>query len=192
MTDKTTPDAELSPEAAQLLAEQTAAQIEASPSTAADQAATAAAITERGPGLPAEADIDKFMEDMKAQFAGMSAELNALKAQQAAALVADGGPLAVRYAQGAADKIGALVTAHPDAPRDHFAPAVKAAAELADAATAAAKGNGSAGALQAAEQALSRFFDRTHWRNWGKHIDFSAIVDDVGTAVDEGLKLASA
>ena len=191
MTDKTAGEP-LSPEAAELLREQTEAQVGASPNVAGDQAATAAAITDRGATLPAEAEIDAFMEDMRAKFATMSAELETLKAQQAAALVADGAPLAVRYAQGAADKVSALVAAHPDAPRDHFAPAVEAAAALADAAGKAAKGNGDATALQSAEQALSRFLDRTHWRNWGKHIDFSAIADDAAEAVSEALKLVSA
>lgn len=191
MTDKTTPDGELSPEAAQLLAEQTAAQVAASPTTADVQAETAAAITDRGPTLPAEADIDAFMEDMRAKFASMSAELESLKAQQAAALVADGGPLVTRYAQGAADKVAALVTSHPDAPRDHFAPAVAAAAELADAAGKLAKGSGPAAAVEAAAGKLTRFLGRTHWREWGKHIDFSAIADDAETAVDEALKLAA-
>lgn len=184
----------LSAEGAALLAEQQAAANATQPSPAADQAATAAAIAaaQRGPELPAESAIDKFMAEIKADYARVAAELEALKAQQQAALVAGGGPMAVRYAQGAADKVAALVAAHPDAPPGHFTAAVDAAAALADQAAQLVKGSGgSVSALQAAGAALERFATRTHWRTWGKHIDWSAILGDVETAVDEGLKLAA-
>lgn len=190
MTDGTQ-DEPLSPEAQQLLAEQAAQLPAAQPSPAADQAATAAQMTDRGPVLPAESEIDAFMTQMREQFASMSAELNALKAQQAAALQAGGGPMVTRYAQGAADKVAALIAAHPDAPRDHFAPLADAAGKLADAAGALVKSGGDSGKLESAAAAVGRFLERTHWKAWGKHIDFSALADDVETAVEEGIKLAA-
>lgn len=186
-------DEVLSAEAAELLREQTTAQVASSPSTAAVQDATAAAIASggRGPELPAESALDAFMAEMKAKFDSMSAELNALKAQQASALASQGGPLVTRYAQGAADKAAALVAAHPDAPQDHFAPLLAAVADLAGHAGDLVGGNGDAGKLQTAAAAVERFATRTHGRAWGKSIDWSALLGDVETAVDEGLKLAA-
>lgn len=189
MTGQTEP---LSPEAAALLAEQQQAANATQPSPAADQAASAAAMTERGPVLPAESELDDFMAQMREKFDSMSAELEALKSQQQAAFVAGGGPMAVRYAQGAADKVAALVSAHPDAPRDHFAPVVQAAGNLAAEAEKLVKGTGgSAAVLQQAGAAVEKFATKTHWRTWGKYIDWSAILDDAETAVEEGLKLAA-
>lgn len=195
MTDPVKPVAgqPLSAEGAALLEQEQLAANATQPSPAADQAATAAAIAaaQRGPVLPAETELDAFMAQVKADYARVSAELEALKSQQAAALVAGGGPLAVRYAQGAADKVAALVAAHPDAPPGHFAAAVTAAETLAAEAQKLVKSGGSAGVLQSAGAALEKFAVRTHWRTWGKHIDWSAILDDTETAVEEGLKLAA-
>lgn len=183
----------LSAEAAAVAADQIAAQAAAVPSSAEAQAATDAAIAagDRGPTLPAEADMDAFMATVRAQFDSMSAQIETLKSQQKGYFDAQGTPLAVRYAQAAVEKIAALKAAHPDAPQGHFTAAADAAGKLVDAAQGLVKSGGPADALKEAGAALEKFFVRGHWRTWGKHIDFSAVADDVETAVDEGLKLAA-
>jgi hypothetical protein len=183
----------LSAEAAQRLADEAAQQVAASPSPAEQAAASAAAMTDRGPELPAENAMDTFMEQMRAQFDSMSAEIAALKTQQATYFAAQGTPMAVRYAEGADDKAKALVAAHPDAPRGHFAALTSATAALKSEAAKLVKGDGdgSVSVLTSAEQAIQRFATRTHVRQWGKHIDWSALLEDAETAVDEALKLAA-
>lgn len=190
---KDTAGTPLSAEGAALLAEETARHAATAPSPAADQAATDATIAaaERGPTLPAEADLDDFMASMRAKFDSMSAEIQALKDQQQAAFTAGGGPMTVRYAQGAADKVAAMVRANPDAPAGHFDAAVTAATTLAEQAAKLAKTGGAGDELASAGAALHKFATRTHWKTWGKHVDWSAIIDDVETAVEEGLKLAA-
>lgn len=184
-------DNPLTPEAAELLAEQQAAANATQPSPAADQAATAAAMTERGPALPAESEMDAFMARMQAQFDDMAKTIETLKAQQAEALKANGEPYAVRYANGAADKLAALAAAHPDAPQGHFAAVIDAAGRLAEQAAAIVKGSGKLPELEQAADAVVRFATRGHGRGWNKHVDWSAILDDVETAVDEARKIAA-
>jgi hypothetical protein len=193
MTQPTDDDAPLSAEAAALAADELAAHAAASPSPAADQAATAAAMTERGPALPAETEIEAFMAAVKAQMADMQSQLDVYKRQAAEAQAAAGVPMVVRYAEGARDKIAAMVAAHPDAPRGHFAAALDASSALADAATALHGGETAAGdALKSAAAGIERFATRTHWRTWGKHVDWSAVLGDVEEAVEAGAKIAAA
>jgi hypothetical protein len=184
----------LSAEAAAALRQGTERMTAATPSPAGEQAATAAAIAGggRGPELPAESQLDEFMATMRAQFDSMKAELEALKQQQANALAATGGPLVSRYAQAVVDKANALVAQHPDCPPGHFAPLLKAAATLSEHAEALARDGGDPAKLEAAGAAVERFAARTHNRAWGKSIDWSALLVDVETAVDEGRKLTPA
>lgn len=184
-------DSPLTPEAAALLAEEQAAANATQPTPAGEQAATAAAITDRGPALPAESDMDAFMAAARAQLADMAAQIELLKSQQAEALRANGEPYVTRYATGAADKIGALVAAHPDAPVGHFAGVLAAVTKLAGGASAIAKGTGTLAELEQAAGDVIRFAERGHARAWNKHIDWSAIVGDVETAVDEARKIAA-
>lgn len=187
------PDSKLTPEAeAALGAEVTAHAQGATPDPVAAAAGTAAAMTERGPTLPAEEELNSFMARMQADYARMAAELETLKTQQAQALAGAGGPLTVRYAQGAADKVAALVAAHPDAPQGHFAALTAAAEKLHAEAQAVAKGGGALGVLQDAAAAVERFALKTHPRAWRRHIDWSAILDDAETAAAEAVKLAGA
>src|SRR5215469_3884518 len=132
----------MTPEQEAELAAQLGGQADASPSAAGAAAESAAAMTDRGPVLPAEADIDAFMAEMRAKYNDMAAQLEQMKAQQSAALAAAGGPLVTRYAQGAADKAAALVAQHPDAPLGHFGPLQAATADLAKAAEALASKGG--------------------------------------------------
>lgn len=184
----------LTDEQAAALAAEAEAQAAASPSAAADQAATAAAMAgaERGPQLPAETEIDDFMAQMRAQFADMTAQINALKAQQLAALAAQGTPHVVRYAEGARDKIAALVAQHPDAPRGHFDAVAAAAGQLYDEAGKLAAGNGAISALEKAGAAVVKFAERGHGKAWPKHIDWSAIASDVEDAIEAAAKLVPA
>lgn len=184
-------DAPLSAEAAALTADHIAQH--AGPSPAADQAASAAAMTDRGPALPAEADMEKFMADVKAQMADMQAQMAVYKQQVLEAQSAAGVPLVVRYSEGARDKVVALAAAHPDAPQHHFRPAIDASAALADAAAGLHAGTGkTVDDVKEAAAAVEKFATRTHWRTWGKHVDWSAILGDVEETVEAGVKLAAA
>jgi hypothetical protein len=190
MTD-TNDDGPLSAEGAALAAAALADHAAGSPSAAGAQADTAAAMTERGPALPAEADIEKFMADVKAQMADMQAQLLIYKQQAAEAQAAAGVPLVVRYAQGVRDKVLALVAAHADAPQGHFKAVVDAAGRLATEAESLHAGTGALSLVQGAAADVEKFATRTHWRTWGKHIDWSAILGDVEEAGEAALKLAA-
>jgi hypothetical protein len=191
VTDQPEDQGPLSAEAAAMAADELAAHAAAAPSPAADQAATAAAMTERGPTLPMEEQIEQYMETMKAQLADMATQISVLKKQQADTVAGQGTPMVVRYAQGAADKIAALAVAHPDAPQHHFGPLKAAAGKLAEEAQKLNDGSGSLAALKDVTGAVEKFAARTHWKTWGKHIDFSMILSDVEDAIEAGEKLAA-
>jgi hypothetical protein len=183
----------LSAEAAALAAQELGRHAAAAPSPAADQAASAAQMTERGPTLPAENDIEAFMATVKAQMADMQAQLQLYKQQALEAQAAAGTPMVVRYAEGARDKVTAMAAAHPDAPQHHFKPAVAAATALADAASSLHNGAGATiDDVRDAAAKVETFATRTHWRTWGKHVDWSAILGDVEETVEAGVKLAAA
>jgi len=174
------------------LAEQAAASVGLGDAAAAQAAAAAEmAGAERGPVLPAESEMDAFMARMQAQFDEMAKTIDTLKAQQADALRAQGEPYAVRYANGAADKLAAVIAAHPDAPQGHFAGVLADAGRLAEQAAAIVKGTGALPELETAADAVVRFITRGHARGWNKHVDWSAILDDVETAVEEARKIAA-
>ena len=180
----------LTQEQADYLAAQQAAQASASSAGVVGDAATVAdqiTSTERGPLLPAEANIDALMEQIKAQsdaLERMQSQIGVLQKQAEDANVASGGPLTVRYAQGAADKISTLAAQWP---AHDFGTAATAAADVLDAAQAAVKGDGSVGPkLQVAQSAIGRVFSKL------PHIDSSALLDDVAAAVEEALKLHAA
>jgi hypothetical protein len=183
----------LSAEAAALAAEQLEQHAAGYGSPGIDPAAAdTMAGAERGPALPAEADIEAFMAQVKAQMADMQAQLNIYRTQAAEAQAAAGVPLVVRYAQGAADKVTALVSAHPDAPQGHFAPLVAAAKSLAGEAEKLFDGSGELKLVQSAAADAEKFISRTHWKTWGKHIDWSAILGDLEETVEAGAKIAAA
>lgn len=157
------------------------------PNPAAEQAATMAQVTERGPLLPAEEEMDKFMtllKEQSEQIKTLQGQLGTMQEQQQAALSAAGGPMPTRYASAVAEKAAAAVAAHPDAPDGHFAPLTKAAADLKTAAAAVVKGSGVAADAEKAAAAVEKFITRTHWKAWGKHIDWSAMADDVEAVVE--------
>ena len=184
----------LTAEQEEFLRQQAAAQAATSPSPAGEAAGVAAQMSERGPLLPAEEQMDALMAALRAQseqIAALQAQVGTMQKQQAEALAASGGPLVTRYAEGARDKIAAHITAHPDAPAGHFEPLTAAAGQLVDAAAAIAKDGGDAAPVEKAAAAVGRFISRTHVKAWGKHIDWSAVLDDVETAVEEAIKLAA-
>src|SRR5215469_2952461 len=175
----------LPPEQEEFLRQQAAAHAATAPSPAGEAAGVAAQMGERGPLLPAE-------EQMDAMIAALTAQIGTMQKQQAEALAASGGPMVTRYAEGARDKIAAHVTANPDAPAGHFDELTGAAGQLVDAAAAIAKDAAAGtGPVEKAAAAITRFVSRTHVRQWGKHIDWSAALDDVETVVEEALKLAA-
>ena len=163
------------------------------------QAASASVIAagERGPLLPAETQIDELMAQLKAQseqLASMGAALSSVQRQMEEAQAASGGPLTVRYAQGAADKLAALAVQYPNQPAGtkHFDPAHEAASALVSASKLVAKGAGPVADVEKAAAGVERFISRTHKRLGGVHIDWSAILDDVELAVEEAAKLVAA
>ena len=150
----------------------------------------------RGPLLPAEQDIDNVMEQLRqqsAQLAAVQAQMLAMGRQIEEAQAAQGGPLTVRYAQGAADKIEALAQAHPNNPLGsaHFTDARDAAGRLVAAAAMASKGTGPVQLVRDAAADIERFAARVHRRLGGMHVDWSAILDDAELAVSEAVKLAA-
>jgi hypothetical protein len=176
------------------LAEQAARHAANAASPAADQAATAAQMTERGPALPAEEQMDKLMAALAAQadqIAALTAQVGVMQKQNDEQQEAVGGPPVIRYAKAVLEKVNATAVAHPDLGPDHFAEPKDAAQALVDAATALNKTGGATTDVESAATRLDRWFTRTHWRTGKKFIDFSAVVDDVATAVDEALKLAA-
>ena len=188
-------DSGLTAEQEEFLRQQAAAHAATAPSPAGEAAGVAAQMGERGPLLPAEEQMDAMMAALKAQseqIAALTAQIGTMQKQQAEALAASGGPMVTRYAEGARDKIAAHVTANPDAPAGHFDELTGAAGQLVDAAAAIAKDAAAGtGPVEKAAAAITRFVSRTHVRQWGKHIDWSAALDDVETVVEEALKLAA-
>jgi hypothetical protein len=187
---------ELTDEQKAFLLAQQAQQAAASPSPAADTAASMAQMTGRGPELPAESAMDQLMAALRAQSAqieALQAQVGVMQKQSEEAQAAAGGPLTVRYADGAVAKLQALKAQHPDVPQGHFDAVIKAAEGLAEGARALVK-TGASDVLKDVEgpaAAIEKFIGKTHWRLSGKHIDFSAIADDVETAVEEALKLVA-
>jgi hypothetical protein len=189
MADNDTP---LTPEQEAALAAEAQAHTVSQPNPASEQAATAAAMSQRGPLLPAEEDMEKMMAAIKAQseqIAALQGQLGTMAKQQEEALAANGGPLPTRYATAVADKVTATVAAHPDAPDGHFAPLVEASGKLKEAAAAVVKGGGAVADVESAAGAVSRFLDKTHIKTWAKHIDWSAMADDLEAVVTEAAKL---
>lgn len=185
---------ELSDEQREYLRQQAVQHAVTAPSPAGEQASVAAMMGDRGPLLPAETAMDDLMAALKAQseqIKALQAQVGTMQQQQAEALAASGGPMITRYAQGARDKIAAHVIANPDVPKDHFKPLTGFAEKLVDEAEALAGGSGTVKAVETAASAVTRFINRTHARLSGKHIDWSAALDDVETVIDEALKLAA-
>lgn len=177
-------------------AAQAAAQAAEAPSPAADQAATAAAMiaAERGPVLPAETQMDALMAALRAQSAQIDAltkQVGVMQQQAEERSAAEGGPLVIRYAKAANDKLAATTAAHPDLGPGHFAAALGHAEALLSAATDLSKTGSGLPAVQAAAGNLEKWLTKTHWRTGQKHIDFSALLDDIETAVEEAVKLAA-
>ena len=179
----------LTQEQADYLAAQQAAQASASSAGVVSDAATVAdqiTSTERGPLLPAEANIDALMAQLKAQsdaLAQMQSQIGVLQKQAEDANVASGGPMTVRYAQGAADKIGTLTAQWP---AHDLSTAAAAAADVLAAAEASVKGTAPGSGLQVAQSTITRIFSKL------PHIDASALLDDVAAAVEEAHKLHAA
>lgn len=172
---------------AYLAAQQSAQAAASSASITTDSAAVADQMTERGPLLPAEVGIDQVMAQLK-QYSdlvqSMQGQIAVLQKQQEEASAAAGGPLTIRYAQGAADKITALAAQWP---AHDLSVVATAAADVVDAAQAAVKGDGTVGPkLAVAESAIRRVFSKL------PHVDSSAILDDVTLAVEEAHKLLAA
>jgi len=166
-------------------------------SPAADQAATAAAMTERGPLLPAEERIDELMAALRAQsdqIAAMQAQMGTVQRQMEEAQAATGGPLTVRYAQGAADKLDSLQLQYANFPAGtkHFDAPREAAGRLVEAAKAIAKNGGKTTDVDKAIADIEKFLKRTHFKLGGSHVDWSAIGDDLELAGEEAAKLVAA
>jgi hypothetical protein len=189
-TPESTAGSALTPEQSAFLEATTAQQAAAQAAGVSEAAAsTAAQMTDRGPLLPAEETIDQLMAQIKAQsdaIAALTSQVGTVQAQMADAQTATGGPLAVRYAKGAADKITALATQWP---AHDLSAAADAATKLVDTATAAAKGSVKPGdsSARATFTAATGVIGRTLRKL--PHVDSSAILDDLELAAEEGAKL---
>lgn len=189
---------QLTPEQEAFLLASQAKQAATSPSPAEDAAPVQAQMEtgQRGPLLPAEEQMDAMMAQLKAQsdqLAAVQAQMLAMGRQIEEAQAAQGGPLTVRYAQGAADKITALAAAHSNNPLGaaHWHHVAKSAEQLVEAATGVSKGAGPLQLVRDAATDIERFAARGHARQGGRHVDWSAILDDVELAVTEAVKLVA-
>ena len=140
--------------------------------------------TDRPAPLPAEADHDALMAEVRALTERLAAvEADAAGSRQAyrAAVAALGPPQIATYGRGIFDKLTSLRNAHPDLP-NYFDSVIDAARPLATAAQNVLDGGGDVAAVtSAAESALpavQKFIDR-HPRIGGKPIDLSAIQSDI-------------
>jgi hypothetical protein len=158
---------------------------------AAAQAETAGQMTERGPLLPAESQVDELMAALKAQsdkLEAMQAQLGTVQKQMEESQAAQGGPLVVRYAQGAADKLEATAAQWPAhaAKGDLLDQAREAAGTLVTAAKQIVKGDPTAaGAITKATPVITRLARKL------PHVDWSAVLDDVEAVADEAGKFAA-
>lgn len=169
----------------------------------ADQAASADAgvqlaqmSTDRPERLPAEDDHDRLMAEMKAmseRLATMEGQLSQARSDYAAATAKLGPPEVATYARAIFDKLVSFRNAHPDLP-GHFDRIIDRARPLADAAQNVLEGRGHVSdvvaQLEDVVAAVERFVSRTHPRQSGKPIDFSALESDLEDAVDAAGKLA--
>jgi hypothetical protein len=152
-------------------------------------------MTDRGPLLPAEQAISELFEQLKAQSEQIAAlQGQVVKAQQfaQAARQLAGPPAVVTYANGIAAKLASHRDANPDLPRGHFDDAIGHAEELAQHAATLGDGDLSvAGRLEGLASKVGRFVTRTHLRRTNKHLDMSAIVDELESVLEEVDKLTS-
>lgn len=152
-------------------------------------------MTDRGPLLPAEQAISELFERLKAQSEQIAAlQGQVVKAQQfaQAARQLAGPPAIVTYANGIAAKLASHRDANPDLPRGHFDDAIAQAQELAKHAATAGDGDTSVlGRLEGLASKVGRFVTRTHLRQTNKHLDMSAIVDELESVLDEADKLTA-
>jgi len=146
--------------------------------------------TDKPAPLPAEAEHDALMEQMRVmteEIQRMRGELGAAKAGYAAATAALGPPAVAVYGQAIYDKLVSLQNAHPDLP-GHFTGLIKLAKPLGDTSAAAIAGTGDTAAvtaeLETVVPAVDRFITRTHGRTVSKPVDFSALAADLEYAQD--------
>jgi hypothetical protein len=172
------------------------------PSPAAEQAATAVQMTERGPTLPAEDRIEAEMaklrqayEDLVAKVGEQGAALAAAQKQLADAQAAKGGPPVLTYAKSIADMVDRHVVGVYGNDGGKFDPVVAHAGELVDAAQAAVDGKGGKDAVSKVHDLAARiekFAARfNHKGQHGHGVDWSAILDEVAIVAEEALKLAA-
>lgn len=201
---------QLTPEQEQILrarAAQQAAAEAAARGPAAEQASVAAQITAggRGPLLPAEQQAEEMMALLRQQaeqIAKLTTQVGVMQKQQEEAQVAAGGPLPVRYAQAVMDGLLSLAVQHPDlgtvrpAPdgslrvEGHFQPAVAAATQLVDAATAVSRG-GPVGPVRDLAGRIERFITRDHRLATPKHVEYATVQHHLDAAVAESDRLAA-
>ena len=144
----------------------------------------AAMSADRPEPLPAEAEHDRLMAEVKALTERLAAvEKTATQSQQAyhAAVAALGPPQIATYGRAIFDKLVSLRNAHPDL-SGYFDAVIEAARPLATASQAVLDGGGDVASIiadgDAAIPAVQRFIDR-HPRVGGKPIDLSALQSDV-------------
>jgi hypothetical protein len=140
--------------------------------------------TDRPGALPAEAEHDRLMAEMKAmseRLAGLEAELGGAKAGYAAARAALGPPPAAVYAAALRAKLQSHADANPDLPGvfDEVIAAVTPAAEAAAEVIAGrAEASTLIGPAGDALDAVDRFLARGYRARASKSLDFSALEAD--------------
>ena len=138
--------------------------------------------------LPMETQINAMMKAAQDQQDALLKQITALQGQLSATQAKVGPPAFRLYADSVAQRVRSLAAANPNLGRDHFAPVIEKADELAAAARDVAGGKAGADVLEKLASPIERFFTR--------HPSFieggGTLVAELGHLADEAAKIAVA
>jgi hypothetical protein len=141
--------------------------------------------------LPMESKVDQLINDFAARSATQDAQIKALQAQLSGAQQAAGVPDPVKYADAVRDRLqNAADLSGMD--KAHWAPVLKMAGDLSDAARQAVQDQDGSG-LDKGMAAVERWITRTHPRASNQRIEhFPAVLSDLEELRDSAERLAPA
>jgi hypothetical protein len=173
-------------QAQQAAADQLAAQAAAAPATDAGASVEQMQAEHRDVLLPMETRINDLIAGFQAAQTQQAAQIAALQEQLAAARADAGAPAVEQYANGVATILKAHADANPDVDRARFAPALKAAADLQQAATDAVTSRDPGKLADLADS-----IERWAAKGVGKHLDLSSLRADLELLGEAAARLAA-